>query len=184
MKKQSIAILVAYASLVSMEGHAKTPFTLTSADFVPGQPVAQKHMLNGFGCTGGNQSPQLSWHGAPKGTKSFVLTMYDPDAPTGSGWWHWVVYNIQAQETDLPAGVGQGAVLPAGAIEAHNDGGEAHYGGPCPPQGASAHRYILTVHALDVDKLGVPENASPAMIGFMAGMHQLGKATLKVKVKR
>lgn len=91
MKQQNMAILIACASLVSMGAQAKTPFTLTSTDFVLGQTVAQKHMLNGFGCKGGNQSPQLSWRGAPKGTKSFVLTMYDPDAPTGSGWWHWVV---------------------------------------------------------------------------------------------
>lgn len=98
----------------------------------------------------------------------------------GIGW----LYDIEAKATGLAAGIGQGAVLPAGAIEAKNDGGEAHYGGPCPPQGAPAHRYVLTLHALDVDKLGVPENASPAMIGFMAGMHRLGQVTLKVRVKR
>ena len=144
MKKIILASALALGSAYGGAALAKSsqaPFTLSSSDFKPGQSVAHKHVFNGFGCTGENLSPALSWKNAPKGTKSFTLTVYDPDAPTGSGWWHWVVYNIPANATSLPASIGQGANLPAGAIQGLNDFSTNHYGGPCPPKGAQAHRH-------------------------------------------
>jgi Raf kinase inhibitor-like YbhB/YbcL family protein len=141
-------------------------------------------MLNSFGCTGGNKSPQLAWSGAPAGAKSFVLTMYDADAPTGSGFWHWVVYNIPADATGLPPAIGQGGALPAGAVQGKNDGGRPSYAGPCPPQGGPAHRYVFTLHALKAEKLTVPPDASPAMVGLMTAANRIGQTSLTVKVER
>jgi Raf kinase inhibitor-like YbhB/YbcL family protein len=187
MKKIILASALALGSAYGGAALAKSsqaPFTLSSSDFKPGQSVAHKHVFNGFGCTGENLSPALSWKNAPKGTKSFTLTVYDPDAPTGSGWWHWVVYNIPANATSLPASIGQGANLPAGAIQGLNDFSTNHYGGPCPPKGAQAHRYIVTLNALSVEKLDLPTNASPALVGFMSNANSLGKATLTVKYGR
>src|SRR3954465_14424129 len=116
-----------------------------------------------MGAGGQNVSPQLSWSGAPAGTKSFALTLYDPDAPTGSGWWHWVVYDIPATATELPQGAGSGkAPLPAGTVQGKTDFGAAGYGGAGPPPGDKPHRYVFTVYALKVDKLDLPADASPA----------------------
>jgi Raf kinase inhibitor-like YbhB/YbcL family protein len=184
MKKHFAVLALGLTALTCSPVFAKTPFALTSPDFIPNQAVAQKNMLNTFGCTGGNVSPELNWRGAPAGTKSFVLTMYDPDAPTGSGWWHWVVYNIPASASGLPAGAGAGEGLPTGALQGNNDGSDPHYGGPCPPQGAKAHRYVVTLNAVNVEKLDLPPNASPAFVGFMTGMHRVGQTSFTVKVKR
>jgi Raf kinase inhibitor-like YbhB/YbcL family protein len=152
--------------------------TLQSADLKPGGTFTEQQVFDGFGCSGGNVSPQLSWKGAPEGTKSFVLSMYDPDAPTGSGWWHWVVYDIPASATELPQGAGSGkAPLPEGAKQGRTDYGPPGYGGPCPPPG-KPHRYVVTLQALKIEKLEVPEDASPAMIGFMARANAIASATL------
>jgi Raf kinase inhibitor-like YbhB/YbcL family protein len=138
-------------------------------------------VFNGFGCTGENRSPALLWRDAPAGTRSFAITLYDPDAPTGSGWWHWVVYNIPADVKHLPEDAGHvgGQGLPAGAVQGRTDFGTRAYGGACPPVGAAAHRYVMTVYALKVDHLPVPADASAAMVGFMVHMNQLGAATLQ-----
>ena len=134
--------------------------------------------MDKFGCKGGNRSPQLEWSGAPAGTKSFVVTIYDPDAPTGSGWWHWIVYDIPSTVTELPGGVGkEGAALPGGAKQGRADVGPAEYDGPCPPPGDKPHRYIFTVHALKVDHLDVPADASPALIGFVTHANEIGRAS-------
>lgn len=159
-------------------------FIVSSTDFSTQKPVANKQVFNGFGCTGENLSPQISWKKAPKGTKSFALSIYDPDAPTGSGWWHWVVYNLPASTSFIPSGIGSIAQLPVGTVQGLNDFGTHNYGGPCPPKGEQAHRYIVTIKALSVEKLDLPENASPALIGFMTNANSLGKATLTVKYKR
>lgn len=153
-------------------------FTLTSRD-VGGQATDQQ-VFNGFGCTGGNLSPQLSWVNAPEGTKSFAITMYDPDAPTGSGWWHWVVFDIPTDADHLPTGAGTPGMpgLPAGAIQSMTDFGAVGYGGPCPPVGHGAHRYIITVHALNVATLGLDAKASAALVGFMLNQAALAKASL------
>ncbi len=153
-------------------------FTLASAEVKPGGKLTEKQVFNGFGCSGQNVSPELSWKNAPKGTKSYVLTVYDPDAPTGSGWWHWVVYDIPATATELPEGAGSGkAALPDGAKQGRTDFGAPGFGGPCPPPG-KPHHYIFTVYALKTDKLDVPADASPALIGFMTRANALGNAKL------
>jgi Raf kinase inhibitor-like YbhB/YbcL family protein len=154
-------------------------FRLHSPTVAPNSMLSNDQVYSGFGCTGKNISPALSWKGAPHDTKSFALTVYDPDAPTGSGWWHWVVYNIPADVTALPEGAGNaGGKLPAAALQGHTDFGTAGFGGACPPAGDKPHRYIFTVYALKTDKISVPEEASAAMIGFMIHANALSKATL------
>lgn len=153
-------------------------FVLTSPTFENGDVLPQAQVYNGMGQTGQNLSPPLQWHGAPQGTRSFVLTAYDPDAPTGSGWWHWVVVNIPPTTTALPEGAGSGkACLPDGAVQVRTDFGTPGYGGAAPPAGR-VHRYVFTVYALDVPVLDVTPDASPALVGFMVHHHQLAAASL------
>jgi Raf kinase inhibitor-like YbhB/YbcL family protein len=154
-------------------------FKLTSNDLKDGGRMPEAQVFNGMGYSGGNRSPHLAWADAPAGTKSFVVTCYDPDAPTGSGWWHWVVVNIPATANELPAGSGSGKGLPAGALQTRTDFGAAGYGGAAPPPGRE-HHYIFTIHALKVDHLDVTEQSSAAMVGFLCNMNGLGKATLTV----
>jgi Raf kinase inhibitor-like YbhB/YbcL family protein len=153
-------------------------FTLTSNN-VGGQATL-KEVFNGFGCTGENLSPQLEWTNAPAGTKSFAITMYDKDAPTGSGWWHWVVFDLPATTSELPVGAGDAAkgLLPAGAVQGRTDFGSTGYGGPCPPPGHGPHQYVITVHALNTDKLGLDANASPAVVGYTLNSATLAKASI------
>lgn len=170
-------VLAAALTVVALPAWAGE-FRLTSPDIAEGRRMDDRQVFNGFGCTGANVSPALSWSDAPAGTKSFALTVYDPDAPTGSGWWHWVVFNLPAATQALPAGAGgQGGGLPAGAVQSRTDFGAPSYGGPCPPAGAP-HRYVFTLHALDVDGLPLDAQASAAMVGFMVNAHALGKASL------
>ncbi|KTR48809.1 kinase inhibitor [Pantoea ananatis] len=151
-----------------------------SQDLHDGEKMPEKHVFNGMGYQGDNLSPHLAWEDAPEGTKSFVITCFDPDAPTGSGWWHWVVANIPAETTSLPQGAGSGkAALPAGALQTRTDFGQAGYGGAAPPAGET-HRYIFSVHALDVDNIDVDEGASGAMVGFNVHFHVLASASLTV----
>ncbi|MFT8644099.1 kinase inhibitor [Gluconacetobacter sp.] len=153
-------------------------FTLTSRAFKDGERLPDAQVFDGMGYRGGNISPPLAWSGAPEGTRSFAITMYDPDAPTGSGWWHWVAVNIPATVTALAAGAGSGdADLPEGAFMTRTDFGGNVYGGAAPPPGP-AHRYIFTVHALDTETLSVPSDASGAMVGFFLHSHSLGSASL------
>lgn len=162
--------------------HAQTEdiknFTVTSND-LQGQ-ATNDEVFSGFGCTGKNISPQLSWNNAPEGTKSFAITMHDPDAPTGSGWWHWVVYNIPGSTTEIATGAGrsESAALPKGSMQGRTDFGMKGYGGPCPPEGHGPHRYIITVHALDTEKLEVPDDASPGLIGYNLNDRSLARASL------
>jgi Raf kinase inhibitor-like YbhB/YbcL family protein len=152
-------------------------FTLNSPEIKPGSKLADKFVLNDFGCTGQNISPALSWAGAPAGTKSFVLTIYDPDAPTGGGWWHWVMFNIPASVTSLPEGAGVPGKEPAGAVQSTTDFGKPGFGGACPPKGDKPHRYIFTIYALNTDKLDLPATAMPDFVGFMTHAATIGKAT-------
>jgi Raf kinase inhibitor-like YbhB/YbcL family protein len=160
--------------------------TLTSADLKDGATIGSKHVFKGFGCSGENVSPQLAWKGAPVGTKSYALTVYDPDAPTGSGWWHWIVYNLPASTSALPVGAGDPAkkLLPAGAKEGRTDFGAPGYGGPCPPPGDKPHRYVFTLFALKTDKIDVPADATAAMIGFNLNANKLASATFTAKFGR
>jgi hypothetical protein len=182
--------LICAAALAAAAGNAAAAgFALTSPDIKANAMIANKHVFKGFGCEGDNVSPALEWKGAPKDTKSFALTMYDPDAPTGSGWWHWVVFNIPADTNKLEAGAGDATSgkLPAGAVQSRTDFGKAGYGGPCPPKGPSLkkpHRYIFTIHALKVDKLDLDPDASGALVGYMINANSLGKASLTAKYGR
>lgn len=154
-------------------------FTLVSPDIEPNGTIDPRFEYDGSGCSGENRSPALKWSGAPAGTKSFAVTVFDPDAPTGSGWWHWMVINIPADVTGLPAGAGvaNSSVLPKGAVQNRIDYGVAAFGGVCPPPGDKPHRYVFTVHALGVEKLDVPADATAALTGFMINANALGKAS-------
>jgi Raf kinase inhibitor-like YbhB/YbcL family protein len=156
-----------------------TKFTLTSSDFTEGGTIATAQVFNGFDCKGGNVSPALKWSGAPTGTRSFALLVHDPDAPTGSGWWHWLAYNIPPGTTSLPAGAGdpKKSLMPSGVVQGRNDYGTIGYGGPCPPPG-KPHRYQFRLFALKVAKLELPADASPALIGFNVRAQELGQAEL------
>jgi len=157
-------------------------FTVSSNSFQDGDYLDNAHILSadfGFGCAGNNQSPHLAWSEAPAGTKSFAITCFDPDAPTGSGFWHWLVVNIPPDVTELAADAGnpKAPQLPRGALQTRTDFGTPGYGGPCPPAGDKPHRYIFTVYALKVDKIDVDAQSSAAMVGFMTQSNSLGKAT-------
>jgi Raf kinase inhibitor-like YbhB/YbcL family protein len=173
--------LISAASLVHAAG-----FQLSSADIKAGSTIDKKFEFNGFGCSGENKSPALQWSGAPAGTKSFAVTVFDPDAPTGSGWWHWSVINLPADVSSLAADAGLvgGANLPKGASHVRIDYGVAAWGGTCPPQGDRPHRYIFTVHALKTDKLEIPADATAALAGYMINANALGKASFTAKYGR
>lgn len=175
----SVVIALIAAVLAIAPVHA-AEFTVTSNDVAPGKAVPSDFLFNGFGCIGKNQSPELHWSAAPVGTQSFAVSIYDPDAPTGSGWWHWYVVNLPAAATSLGRGVGtaDGAKLPAGVRQIRTDFGIPAYGGPCPPPGDKPHRYIVTVYALKVAKLDLPADATAALAGFMVNSNAIGKATL------
>jgi len=172
-------IAAAAGAVFSLQAQAGG-FSLTSPDIGAGQTIPTTYVYNRFGCTGQDISPALNWSGAPAGTKSFVVTVYDPDAPTGSGWWHWAVANVPASVHHLPEGAGgiHSKALPAGATELRNDFGSRAYGGPCPPKGDTPHHYQFKVYALDVAKLPITANDSPAKLGFMVHQHTLGVAEL------
>jgi Raf kinase inhibitor-like YbhB/YbcL family protein len=145
-----------------------------------GGKLTDAQVFNGFGCSGKNISPAIQWSGAPAGTRGYAVTLYDPDAPTGSGWWHWLVYDIPASASGLPehAGDADGKQLPAGAMQGRTDFGTAGFGGACPPAGDKPHRYVFTVYALKIEKLDVPPDAPAAMIGYMLNANQLAKSSL------
>jgi Raf kinase inhibitor-like YbhB/YbcL family protein len=155
-------------------------FTLTSTDVRDGEmlPVPQRSGM--FGGGGQDLSPQLSWSGFPAGTKSFAVTMYDPDAPTGSGFWHWAVANVPVGVSSLPTGAGaeDGAKLPPGAFQIPNDARMKKYIGAAPPKGHGKHRYYIAVHALDVESLDIPKEATPAYLGFNMSIHTLARAVI------
>ncbi len=154
-------------------------FVLTSSDALLPISVPLLYTAKAFGCTGGNTSPPLQWSGAPAGTKSFVLTLFDPDErSTPSGWWHWVVYDLPSDTRQLPQGAGaeHSTLLPAGTLQGRTDLGEDAYHGPCPAKGDPPHRYTFTVYALNVEKLDVPADSSGAMVVSTAQDHLLGKA--------
>jgi Raf kinase inhibitor-like YbhB/YbcL family protein len=152
-------------------------FELTSPDIRDGATLSAAQVYSGFGCSGGNLSPELNWRDAPAGTQSFALTVYDPDAPTGSGWWHWLVYDIPADAMQLPRGA-NGKTLPAGSLQGRNDYGSENFGGACPPAGSPPHRYVFTLHALRVARLEPPPGASSALLGYLINSSRLGQTSL------
>ncbi|MCV7028927.1 YbhB/YbcL family Raf kinase inhibitor-like protein [Mycobacterium sherrisii] len=151
-------------------------FTLTSESVTDGQPLAKAQVSGIMGAGGEDVSPQLSWSGFPKETRSFAVTVYDPDAPTLSGFWHWAVANLPADVTELPADAGDGRELPGGALQLVNDAGMRRYLGAAPPPGHGVHRYYIAVHAVDVDNLDLSEDASPAFLGFNLFQHAIARA--------
>ena len=172
---------LAIALLVMGSSQAAEPaFRLSSPDLAAGQPMALKQVYRGFGCSGDNVSPALSWQGAPAGTKSSALLGHEPDAPTGSGWGHWVGWNIPAGTSTLPAGSGDPAagLMPAGAVQGNTDFGAAGYGGPCPPPGSKPHHYHFRLYALKVDRLDLPPNATAAFVSFNVRANALADAEL------
>jgi Raf kinase inhibitor-like YbhB/YbcL family protein len=194
-KMFAIFAALAGAAFALCGGHAQAQtatFTLSSPDLSDGK-FAAKFILNGFGCTGGNVSPALVWSNVPAGTKSLALQIHDPDAPTGSGFWHWAVYDIAPTVTGLPQGAGNSpSTLPAGAYGGNTDfldtgatGVNGNYGGPCPPQGDAPHRYVFTLYALAVDKVaaagGIPKTGTAGLFSFVlnkgVGPALLGKAS-------
>ncbi len=159
-----VGLLLPAASLLWTAGSRAespaAPFEVTSASFADGARLPSTRFVHdGHGCSGANLSPEVSWRGAPKGTRSYAVTLFDRDAGGGRGWWHWIVFDIPASVDRLPEGAGQGASLPAGTVQGTSDFGEPGYQGPCPPEGDAAHHYVLTVYALDSDRLDLGETA-------------------------
>ncbi|MBU2928847.1 YbhB/YbcL family Raf kinase inhibitor-like protein [Winogradskyella psychrotolerans] len=182
MKKTSLILMLSLIFTTASFGQ-KT-FTLSSNDL--GGEATKTQEFNAFGCTGDNQSPQLLWSNAPEGTKSFAITMYDPDAPTESGFWHWIVFDIPANVNELVTNAGDVALnlAPKGVIQSITDYGIKGFGGPCPPKGHGFHQYIITVYALKTDKLGLDENINPAIVGFNLWNQTLAKASIVAYYKR
>jgi Raf kinase inhibitor-like YbhB/YbcL family protein len=179
----SLALTCLLSATLTAAAQEAPTLQVTSANFADGDYLPSDHILSasvGFGCSGGNMSPQFSWSGAPDGTKSFAVTAFDPDAPTGSGFWHWLVVNIPPNVTELAldAGNPRASNLPAGARQVRTDFGTPGYGGPCPPTGDHPHRYIFTVYAVSMDQLPVIETTTAAVIGFMLHFNTLAKGEL------
>ncbi|WP_325894878.1 YbhB/YbcL family Raf kinase inhibitor-like protein [Grimontia sp. NTOU-MAR1] len=170
-------IIALFSLITAVNGSA---MTLTSPQVTEGETLKKGQIFDGWGCKGNNHSPELKWMDPPEGTKSYAVTMYDPDAPTGSGWWHWVMINIpnDVQYLKLNAGEKGGGQMPKGAQMQRNDFGFVGFGGACPPPNASKHNYQITVYALDVETLGVSADGSPALAGYNILQHRIGEAQL------
>ncbi|MET0091797.1 MAG: YbhB/YbcL family Raf kinase inhibitor-like protein [Candidatus Thiodiazotropha sp.] len=178
---KSITALTTFALISTAQG-----FELTSQDIEPGKMMPKAQEYIGFGCEGGNLSPQLAWRAIPAGTKSFALTVFDPDAPTGSGWWHWIAYDIPANVRELPRNAGDTDtdIAPEGMLQHRNDYGATGFGGACPPVGDKAHRYQFKIFALDVESLEIDPQSSAALVGYMIHAHKIDEASLEAKYKR
>lgn len=176
-------VFLILCSVIALNVNAQT-FTLKSKDI--GGQATMKQVFNGFGCTGDNLSPQLYWENTPKDAKSFAVTIHDEDAPTGSGWWHWVVFDIPNTINELKTGAGDTSknIAPKDCVQSLTDFGKSGYGGPCPPEGHGFHKYTITVYALKTDKLGLDKNANPALVGFYLNSNVIEKASIVMYYKR
>lgn len=178
--------LIALLSLSISAATQASSLTLSSNDIAQGEFMSKTQEFDGFGCNGDDLSPHLKWSNAPKGTKSFAITAYDPDAPTGSGWWHWQIVNIPANVSELATGAGSTTknLAPKGSFQVANDYGSKGFGGACPPAGHGVHRYRFTVYALSVEKLDLPKGASGALAGFMINANTIESSTIESLYKR
>ena len=173
-----IAVVMFITSSAALSGE----FKLSSKDISHGKFMSKEQEFNGFGCTGRDISPHLAWENLPKGTQSLAITAYDPDAPTGSGWWHWQVVNIPVSVSEVLTGDSGKALINSRQIE--NDYGVAAFGGACPPKGHGVHRYRFSVHALKVEKLELPKNASGALTGYMINANTIESSTIEALYQR
>lgn len=181
----SIAIFFVSCSVSNAQVSSGVDLRFSSSDITPKSTIANDFVFRGFGCEGKNLSPQISWQGIPVKTKSLALTVFDVDAPTGSGWWHWVIFNIPASYTELKQGFSSNSFnLIDGINQVRNDYSEYGYGGPCPPKGDKKHRYIFTLYALDVEKIDVKQDASPALVNFMIKQHIVRKSSFEAFYQR
>lgn len=185
MRRLTNKLAFLFLSISAADSALADSFSLTSKDIAEGKFMSKAQEFQGFGCTGGNLSPQLSWSGAPDGTVAYAILVHDPDAPTGSGWWHWQVINIPRDVTSLPSGAGEPGKerLPEGSFQITNDYGIKGFGGACPPKGHGVHRYQFTIHALS-RKLELPDNASGALTGYMVHANSLGSDQIEALYKR
>jgi len=176
--RQSTGIII--GGLLGLCMQSSMALELLSPDVSDHMRMTKQQEYQGFGCDGENVSPALKWKDVPPGTKSFALTVYDPDAPTGSGWWHWVVFNISKDVRQLPknAGNAKRKLLPPQAVQSRTDFGTPGYGGPCPPKGHGIHHYRFTLYALDVEKLPQGKDAPAAQVGFSINQHKLAESTI------
>jgi Raf kinase inhibitor-like YbhB/YbcL family protein len=173
----TLLLALAAVSCVGAITAQETGFRMSSRDLEEGT-FRMEQVYKGMGCVGENRSPDLAWAGVPDGTRSFVLTMFDRDAPTGSGWWHWVVVNIPASTRSIDAGASRTSKMPPGSLETRTDFGPPGYGGPCPPELESPHRYVITLSALRVEKLEVTADSSAAMVGLLTQANALASTTV------
>ena len=182
---QSLKLLSILSLLFSWPVFAGS-LILTSEDVVQGGYMDKKQEFNGFGCSGEDLSPHLKWSNPPIGTKSFAITAYDPDAPTGSGWWHWQVINLPSNILELSSNAGsvKQDLLPTGAEHIQNDYGTKGFGGACPPKGHGVHHYRFTVHALSIERIELPENASSALTGYMINANTIESSTIESLYKK
>jgi Raf kinase inhibitor-like YbhB/YbcL family protein len=181
-----LIIFMEFMSMTVANPKTAQAFSLASTEVQPDTQMPQRFEFNDFGANGDNESPELHWTGAPADAQSFAVTCYDPDAPTGSGWWHWLVVDIPANVRQLApnAGAVGDARLPQGATHVRMDFGYAGWGGLCPPPGDKPHRYIFTVFALNTAKLPIPQDATAALAGFMIGAHKIASATFTAPYAR
>lgn len=186
MKFKSLFLVIFFVSCSLNQAYSRGSFKISSGDILPNSVISKRHVFNGFGCDGENISPQISWQNPPAGTKSFAITVYDPDAPTGSGWWHWLVVNIPANYKKLPDNFGKENkfFIDGKMLQIRNDFGIYNFGGPCPPKGDKAHNYIFTIYALKVEKLDLTENSTAALAGFMINQNSLAKADFAAQYGR
>jgi len=184
--KTAACLILALAAASPSAGAGPAPFVLSSPTVTPGGMLSLAQVLDANGCQGLNQSPALSWQGAPRGTRSFAVTFYDPDAPTGSGWWHWVVFNIPATAQGLAAGAGKARArkLPGGAVQGRTDFGTPGFGGACPPPGDRPHRYVFTVYALRVGAIAAGPESSAAQVGYLVHQNELARASIEARYGR
>jgi Raf kinase inhibitor-like YbhB/YbcL family protein len=176
-------VAAALVLLCALAEASAAQFSVESPTVKANGMLSLAQVYNDMGCHGQNTSPALSWRGAPSGTKSYAVTVYDPDAPSGSGWWHWLIYNIPATVSALPEHAGDvgGKLLPAGAVQGHTDSRTIGFDGACPGAGEKPHRYYFTIYALKTEKIDVPADSSAAMVGYMLNDNQLAKATIMAR---